>query len=179
VLAVSDAARTTKLAGQQAVAATLDADAATVIRDHQAALAVCPDLDALRLVEAQAAAAYWAAWRGVQIRFAPRDVDRIPDNWTRFKQRASTLTGSPRVAIDPANAIANLLYALLEAESRIALTAVGLDPGIGILHTDQRARDSLALDLMEATRPTVDRYLLGLLAGSAFAAADFAETSAG
>jgi CRISPR-associated endonuclease Cas1 len=168
-----------KLHGQQAIAATLDADAATVIRKHEAALTGCRDLDTLRLVEAQAAAAYWAAWRGVQIRFAPRDADRIPNHWTRFRQRASPLTGSPRVAIDPANAIANLLYALLEAESGIALTTVGLDPGIGILHTDQRARDSLALDLMEATRPTVDRYLLDLLARTTFAAADFAETSTG
>jgi CRISPR-associated endonuclease Cas1 len=168
-----------KLAGQQAVAATLDTDAAAAIRDHEAALAGCRDLDALRLVEAQAAAAYWAAWRGVQVRFATRDADRIPDHWRQFRQRASALTGSPRVAIDPVNAIANLVYALLESEIRIALTAVGLDPGIGILHTDQRARDSLALDLMEATRPTVDRYLLDLAARTTFAAADFAETSAG
>jgi CRISPR-associated endonuclease Cas1 len=168
-----------KLTGQHAVAATLDADAAEAIRPHEAALAGCVDLDALRLVEAQAAAAYWAAWRGVQVRFATRDADRIPEHWMRFRQRASPLTGSPRVAIDPTNAIANLLYALLEAESRIAITAVGLDSSIGILHTDQRARDSLALDVMEATRPTVDRYVLDLLARTTFAAADFAETSAG
>ncbi len=168
-----------KFAGQQAVAATLDADAAAAIRDHEAALAECLDLDSLRLVEAQAAAAYWAAWHGVQIRFAARDADRIPDHWTRFRQRASPLTGSPRVAIDPVNAVANLLYALLEAESSIALAAMGLDPGIGILHTDQRSRDSLALDLMEAVRPTVDGYVLDLLSQNSFAAADFAETTAG
>jgi hypothetical protein len=74
--------------------------------------------------------------------------------------------------------IANLLYALLEAESTIALTAVGLDPGIGILHTDQRVRDSLALDLMKAARPSVDRYLLDLSSRNPCAAADFGETSA-
>ena len=91
----------------------------------------------------------------------------------------TALTGSPRVAIDPANAIANLLYALLEAESTVALTAVGLDPGIGILHTDQRARDSLALDLMEAVRPAVDHHLLDMLASRSFRVDDFAETSAG
>jgi CRISPR-associated endonuclease Cas1 len=168
-----------KLNGQQAVAATLDGDAAAAIGLHEAGLAGCLDLDELRLVEAQAASTYWAAWRGVQVQFATRDVDRIPDHWSRFSQRASTLTGSPRVAIDPANAVANLLYALLEAESTIALVAVGLDPGIGILHTDQRARDSLALDLMEAARPAVDRYLLDLLSRNTFSAAAFGETSAG
>lgn len=168
-----------KLNGQSVVAATLDADAAAAVREHESRLAGCVDLDALRLVEAQAAATYWAAWRGVQVQFARRDADRIPTHWKRFGQRASPLTGSPRVAIDPINAIANLLYALLEAESTIALTAVGLDPGIGILHADHRSRDSLALDLMEAVRPTVDRYLLDLLSKNSFAATDFAETSAG
>jgi CRISPR-associated protein Cas1 len=168
-----------KLHGQQIVAARLDADAAAVIREHEGRLARCVDLDTLRLSEAQAAATYWAAWRGVQVRFATRDADRVPDHWKRFSQRSSPLTGSPRVAIDPANAVANLLYALLEAESTIALAAVGLDPGIGILHTDQRARDSLALDLMEAARPTVDRYLVDLLSRNTFAAAEFGETSAG
>jgi CRISPR-associated protein Cas1 len=74
------------------------------------------------------------------------------------------LTGNPRAAADPINAILNYLYAILEAESRIALIAVGLDPGLGILHTDQRSRDSLALDLMKSARPAVDQYVLNLLA---------------
>ena len=77
------------------------------------------------------------------------------------------------------NALLNYLYALLEAESRIALAIVGLDPGIGILHTDQRARDSLALDLMETARPAVDRYVLDLLAARPLRGSDFAETSKG
>ncbi len=63
--------------------------------------------------------------------------------------------------------------------ARIALTAVGLDAGIGIVHADQRARDSLALDVMETARPAVDRYVLDLVATRPFRAADFAETSAG
>ena len=52
---------------------------------------------------------------------------------------------SPDLRVSPSIricAILNYLYAVLEAESRIALLAIGLDPGIGILHTDQRARDS-------------------------------------
>jgi hypothetical protein len=54
----------------------------------------------------------------------------------------------------------NYLYALLESESRLAAAALGLDPGLGVLHVDTTARDSLACDLMEAVRPQVDRYLL-------------------
>ena len=41
----------------------------------------------------------------------------------------------------------------------MALAALGLDPGIGVLHVDTPARDSLACDLMEAVRPRVDAYV--------------------
>lgn len=168
-----------KLTGQHAIAVTLDAGAAARVANHVDALGEYHELTDLRLIEAQAAAAYWVAWRGVRVAFATRDTDRVPDHWTRFSQRVSPLTGSPRVAADPINAMLNLCYALLEAESRIALLAVGLDPGIGILHTDQRARDSFALDLMEAVRPAVDRYILDLVVTQSLRAADFAETSSG
>jgi hypothetical protein len=73
----------------------------------------------------------------------------------------------------------NYLYALLEAETRFACLACGLDPGLGIFHADQKSRDSLALDLMEAARPEVDAYLLDLLAARTFSAKDFIETRKG
>jgi hypothetical protein len=50
-------------------------------------------------------------------------------------------------------------YAVLESESRLALAALGLDPGIGVIHVDAPSRDSFACDLMEAVRPDVDSYL--------------------
>jgi CRISPR-associated protein Cas1 len=168
-----------KLAGQRDVARTLDADAAAAIDQHRIALQACVVLSDLRLVEAQAGAAYWGAWRGVQARFATRDAVRVPVHWTTFTQRASLLTGTPHTATDPICAILNYLYAILEAESRIALVAIGLDPGVGILHTDQRARDSLALDLMETARPAVDRYVLDLLARRPFSLKDVFEVASG
>ena len=73
----------------------------------------------------------------------------------------------------------NYLYALLEAETRFACLACGLDPGLGVFHADQKSRDSLALDLMEAARPKVDAYLLDLLAARTFSAKDFVETRKG
>lgn len=54
----------------------------------------------------------------------------------------------------------NYLYTLLESEARLALAALGLDPGLGVLHNDLRTRDSLACDLMEPIRPKVDSFLL-------------------
>src|SRR5207249_4672193 len=111
--------------------------------------------EAVLLIEARAAAAYWSAWRDVAISFPQRNA-RVPEHWRRFGTRDSLLTGSPRVATNPANAALNYLYAILESESRLAAVALGLDPGIGLLHVDTNARDSLALDLMEAARPSVD-----------------------
>jgi len=57
----------------------------------------------------------------------------------------------------------NYVYALLESESRLAAAALGLDPGIGLMHADTDARDSLACDLMEPIRPVVDAYVLDWL----------------
>jgi CRISPR-associated endonuclease Cas1 len=136
-------------------------------------------LPRIRLAEAGGAKAYWAAWEGVPVRFARRDEGRVPDHWKRFGGRASPLTGGPRLAADPANAILNYLYALAEAEARLACLAVGLDPGVGVLHADQRARDSMALDLLEAVRPAVDGYLLDLLGSRTFRARDFHEDRRG
>ena len=57
----------------------------------------------------------------------------------------------------------NYLFACLESEARLALLAHGLDPTLGVLHADQRNRDSLALDAMEPVRADVDAFLLDLL----------------
>jgi hypothetical protein len=58
------------------------------------------------------------------------------------------------------NAMLNYLYAVLESEARLAAAALGLDPGLGVLHADGPVRDSLACDLMEPVRPKVDAYIL-------------------
>jgi CRISPR-associated protein Cas1 len=111
-------------------------------------------------LEAQAANAYWSAWRNLPIQFPKRDLQRVPEHWCSFGPRISPLTGSPRLAVNPANAILNYLYAMLESESCLAVAALGLDPGLGFLHLDTANRDSLACDLMEPIRPMVDAYLL-------------------
>jgi CRISPR-associated endonuclease Cas1 len=151
----------------------------TALRAAAAALHVAVGRDELRLAEAQAAAAYWSAWSAVPVNFARRDVDRVPTHWRTFGSRTSPLTGNPRLAGNPANAICNYLYSLLEGEAAIAARIVGLDPGLGLLHADQLNRDSLAADLMEPVRPLVDRHVLDLLRSASFAANDFYETRQG
>ncbi len=100
---------------------------------------------------------------------------RIPARWLRCDSRASVLTGAPRAATSPINAMRNYLFACLESEARLALLAHGCDPQIGCLHADQRNRDSLALDAMEPVRVEVDAFLLDLLEDREFTARDFGE----
>ncbi len=114
----------------------------------------------LLLTESQAARAYWSAWSTLPINFPKNQLPRVPAHWLSFGARVSSLTGSPRLACNPPNAILNYLYALLETEARLSATILGLDPGLGVLHVDTTARDSLACDLMEPCRAAVDAYLL-------------------
>jgi hypothetical protein len=92
--------------------------------------------------------------------FPKADLPRVPAHWRTFDTRKSPLSGSQRLAANPANAILNYLYAVLESETRLALAALGLDPGLGFWHVDTPARDSLACDLMEPVRPQVDAFLV-------------------
>ncbi|MHB8355524.1 MAG: CRISPR-associated endonuclease Cas1 [Vulcanimicrobiaceae bacterium] len=132
-------------------------------------------IDEVRLCEAKAAALYWSAWSAISMRLRGRDLARIPARWARYDARASVLTGGPRAATNPVNALLNYLYALLEAESCLALLAAGLDPTLGVLHADQRNRDSFALDAMEPIRPDVDAFVLDLLETRVFTSHDFVE----
>jgi CRISPR-associated protein Cas1 len=131
------------------------------------------------MVEASAANTYWAALTDLPVHFVATDADRIPDHWHRFDARRSPVSGNRRLAANPAHAILNYLYALLEAETRIACATAGLDPALGILHTDQPYRDSLTLDVMEAARPKVDQYVIDLISGHHFQKRDVYETRRG
>ncbi len=174
-----------KVAGQARTLRELEAlvpvgeSAWSVVESAQARLRVAASRDDVRVAEAAAAAAYWSAWAPLQPRWARRDADRVPAHWRRFGARSSPLTGGPRLAASPANALLNYLYAILEGEASIAARVVGLDPGLGVLHADQLNRDSLPADLMEPVRPMVDRYVLELLSRRTLAAADFFETRQG
>jgi CRISPR-associated endonuclease Cas1 len=134
--------------------------AAQLIAGHVAAIDDAHTVETLRLWESRAAYAYWSAWRNIPITFPKRDLYRVPHHWQRFGARVSPLTGSPRLAVNPANCFLNYLYTVLESEARLAAATLGLDPGVGLMHVDSPSRDSLACDLIEPIRPHVDRYLL-------------------
>lgn len=105
--------------------------------------------DALRGLEGEAAAAYFAVFDR---------LIRVDDAALRFAGR------SRRPPLDPVNALLSLLYTLVTHDCRSALETFGLDPAVGFLHRDRPGRPSLALDLLEEFRPVVaDRLALSLL----------------
>jgi len=151
-----------KLAGQEQVARLklLDSSTADAVARYKAELPQADSFSTIRLIESQAARAYWSAWSTLPVNFPKTDLPRVPEHWRSFGARVSPLTGSPRLAANPANAILNYLYCVLESEARLASAALGLDPGLGVLHVDTPARDSFACDVMEPVRSNVDSYLL-------------------
>jgi len=163
-----------KLDGQRRILVRLGADLREVDK-LRAGLASADSIERLRVIEANAAALYFSAWRDVRIRFRERDLARIPARWLRCDSRASVLTGAPRAATSPVNAMRNYTLACVESEARLALLAHGCDPQMGCLHADQRNRDSLALDAIEPVRADVDAFLLDLLEDREFTARDFGE----
>jgi CRISPR-associated endonuclease Cas1 len=166
-----------KIEGQERVALQLRSPSAVSwLREAAALLKDAPTVDDIRFIESKAAAAYWDAWQPVDTHFTPTDAKRVPSHWLTFGARRSILSRSPRKAANPANAILNYLYAILEAEARLACHRVGVDPGMGVLHVDSMRRDAFACDLMEAVRPAVDEYVLSLLRSHTFKRSDFFET---
>jgi CRISPR-associated protein Cas1 len=152
-----------------------DTPTADVIAHFRGRLPFADNLDTVRQLESQAAQAYWSAWKYLPILFPRQDMKRIPEHWRTFGTRKSSLTGSPRLAVNPPGAILNYCYALLESEARLAAAALGLDVGLGVLHTDTPNRDSLACDIMEAIRPSVDAWLLNWIMKEPFRRSDFFE----
>jgi CRISPR-associated endonuclease Cas1 len=170
-----------KLTGQLAVLSRFaDAfDSTAVIHNAVSQFNQASTTEQLRGIEARGAAAYWSAWSRVPVQFARTDAKHVPAHWLTMGSRTSPLTSSTRLAANPVNALLNYVYAILEAEARIACLKVGLDPGMGLMHADQRSRDSLALDLIEPLRPQADQLVLDLLARRTMSRRDLFETREG
>lgn len=140
-----------------------DVASAETIARQRYALMKANSKEEIRRCEAHAALAYWSAWHELPVVFSQAESRRVPGHWHTFGSRLSPLTRSPRLAVNPPNAAINYAYSILESEARLAISELGLDPGIGFLHSDTRTRDSFACDLMEPIRPQVDAFVLDWL----------------
>lgn len=85
-----------------------------------------------------------------------------------------------RPALDAMNCLLSFLYALVRHDCIAALTATGLDPFVGYLHSDRPNRPGLALDLMEEFRPLLaDRLAITLVNRKQIEIKDFSPREGG
>jgi CRISPR-associated endonuclease Cas1 len=171
-----------KLQGQESVLrerlnCQLTADTVAGFRNK---LSTAESFDTIRNLEANAAASYFRELRDLPVTWPKADLQKIPAHWRSVGSRQSPLSGGPRLAVTPVHALLNYSFALLEAETRLAISALGMDSGLGVgLHTDTANRDSLAFDVLEPVRPQVEEWLLGWIASEPLRRFDFFETATG
>jgi CRISPR-associated protein Cas1 len=121
-------------------------DAVAVIRDLQRMAGQAGSLNELFGVEGDAAARYFAGFPSML----------SAGSALGFNVRTR------RPATDPVNAALNYAYGLLVSDIIRAIFACGLDPHAGFLHSPERNKPALALDLCEEFRaPVADSVVLG------------------
>lgn len=124
-----------------------------------ARVADAEDLDTLRGIEGEAAAVYFSVF---------------DDMILREKEVFFFHGRSKRPPLDNVNALLSFAYTLLQSMCASALESVGLDPYVGVMHTDRPGRQSLSLDLMEEFRALFcDRFVLTILNRGMLHAKDF------
>jgi len=103
-------------------------------------------------VEGEAASIYFAGFPGM---IAEGASVSFVDGWPGRMGRGAS---------DSLNVGLNFVYGLLVGECIRALTAAGLDPHAGVLHSSGRNKPGMALDLMEEFRvPLGDAVLVGAI----------------
>jgi len=134
----------------------------------------------LRALEANSAAAYFRAWRGIPIKWRGTSRRPIPEAWKEIGQRTSPfqLAGN-RNAAHPVNAMLNYAYTVPQSQLQINAIAEGYDPTIGIMHEGREGSSAFVFDLMEPVRPATDRKVLEFIKGHIFDPADFVIRSDG
>lgn len=121
--------------------AGVDEEVTSSLREYQRSCKSVHSIEELFGVEGRAASVYFSNW-GTLIKEPLRDQW----NWTGRRSRP---------AQDPINSMLNYAYALLLADEVKAITACGLDPHAGFMHSSQRNKPALALDLMEEVRAPI------------------------
>jgi len=150
------------------------------IKRHVSAIKQARSIPEVLGVEALTAEAYWEVISKIPLHFEKKDMRYIPLHWLTFGSRHSLHDHKRnRNATNPANAMLNYLYALLYAETQVALLCAGLDPAAGLFHTDNLYRASFAYDMMDAVRPEVDLWLLDFISGRTFPKKYFYEKRSG
>ena len=140
-------------------------DASEKLKESVYTARSCTDAGSLRGVEGEAASTYFSVFDELILN---------PDPCFIFETR------NRRPPLDCVNALLSFAYSLLANDCANALESVGLDPYVGMMHTDRSGRKSLALDLMEELRPSfADRFVLSGINNRSFQSNMFAKTDSG
>lgn len=111
-------------------------------------------------LEGEAASIYFSEWSRLF------KVD-VTGDWGWY-------TRGSRPARDPVNALLNYAYGMLAADAIRAIVACGLDPHAGFIHSSNRNKPALALDLMEEFRaPVADSVVISLINNGEVTITDF------
>lgn len=123
--------------------------ASVLLRDAVSQASDCGSKGSLRGFEGEAASVYFGVFNELILQ---QKKDFVFSGRNR------------RPPMDRVNAMLSFVYTMLTNQVASALETVGLDPYVGMLHTDRPGRASLALDMMEELRPVLaDRFVLSLI----------------
>jgi CRISP-associated protein Cas1 len=147
-LAVAKAIIREKLAGGRRVGKLARESCRKAFEELKAARSV----DDVIKIEARMALEYWSNWR-FDLKHRKRNW---PPQWTQFCYRASQISGGPRHATHPVNAVLNYAYSVVAAQITRTLIASGFDSSAGFLHADAQGRHSLTYDVLELLRADID-----------------------
>lgn len=124
-------------------------------------------------IEGGAAIHYYIPWNGTPLRWTGLSKRPIPASWHQIGARTMTWRKKSRNAHHPVNAMLNYGYGMLISQMRAEIVAAGLDPSVGVVHSNKTNAVPLVYDLMEPLRPVVDRKVLEFALSHEFSAGDF------
>jgi CRISPR/Cas system-associated endonuclease Cas1 len=130
----------------------------------------------VRAIEANGAAAYFNAWKGLPLIWRSKWKYPIPNEWQTIGARRSSGRGrfaTNRNATHPVSAMLNYAYASLRSQIHAEASAEGYDPRRGIMHHDRDDTLAFVYDLIEPRRPIADAAVLGFVMKTPFTGADF------
>ncbi len=160
------------LPSEAAVAAIEKAEKGLSMLDHLDT----DDMQKVRAIEGQCAAAYFGAWRTVTPQWIGEKRFPMPSDWKIYWSRSSLRTKRTPTnsrAGHPVNSMLNYAYAVKVSLLQEQLTARGFDQRLGVMHHSRDEYAAFAYDLIEIERPHVDGLILDLLKRQTFSAADF------
>ena len=155
---------TAKICNQATLLRRHGAAPATVqaLRDSQRRARSAGSLPELFGIEGDAAARYFDSF------------ETMLSEQVRTGQGLTFHARTRRPARDPVNAALNFCYGLLLADVIRAVVACGLDPHAGFLHSSERNKPALALDLCEELRaPVADSVVISAFNNAEIKARDF------